>query len=81
MRVAGIIAEYDPFHNGHKYQCDKLRELGAKTVVSIMGGSFSQRGSQSTKMTICMVLHVLKNTVVYMYHLIRQLFTSLLVKC
>lgn len=45
MKTVGIISEYDPFHNGHKYQCDKLRELGAKTIVSIMGGSFSQRGS------------------------------------
>lgn len=45
MKIVGIISEYDPFHNGHKYQCDKLREMGAEKVISIMGGIFSQRGS------------------------------------
>ena len=45
MKTVGIISEYDPFHNGHKYQCDELRRLGAETIISIMGGSFSQRGS------------------------------------
>ena len=45
MKTVGIISEYDPFHNGHKYQCDELRRLGAETIISIMGGSLSQRGS------------------------------------
>jgi len=45
MKNVAIIAEYDPFHNGHKYQTDKLRELGANSVISIMGGCFSQRGT------------------------------------
>ena len=25
MKVVGIVAEYNPFHNGHKYQIDKIR--------------------------------------------------------
>lgn len=46
MKTAAIIAEYNPFHNGHKYQIDKLREqLGADTaVIAIMSGNFTQRG-------------------------------------
>ena len=46
MKVAAIIAEYNPFHNGHKYQVDKIREkLGEDTaIVAIMSGNFTQRG-------------------------------------
>ena len=46
MKVAAIITEYNPFHNGHKYQVDKIRELlGDDTVViAIMSGNFTQRG-------------------------------------
>ena len=43
MKVAAIITEYNPFHNGHKYQVDKIREmLGEDTA--IMSGNFTQRG-------------------------------------
>ena len=46
MKVAAIISEYNPFHLGHKYQIDKLREiLGDDTaVIAIMSGNFTQRG-------------------------------------
>ena len=46
MKVAAIITEYNPFHNGHKYQVDKISELlGDDTVViAIMSGNFTQRG-------------------------------------
>ena len=46
MRVAGIIAEFNPLHNGHVYLIDKIREeLGPDTpVVIIMSGDFVQRG-------------------------------------
>ena len=46
MKIAAIIAEYNPFHNGHKYQIDKLREiLGEDTaVIAIMSGNYTQRG-------------------------------------
>ena len=38
MKVVGIIAEYNPFHNGHKYQMDKIRkETGADYVVVAYG--------------------------------------------
>ena len=46
MKVAAIIAEYNPFHNGHKYQVDKIRDIfGEDTaVIAIMSGNFTQRG-------------------------------------
>ena len=46
MKTVGIIAEFNPFHNGHKYLTDKAKELtGADTAVVIMSGDFVQRGA------------------------------------
>lgn len=45
VRLAGIVAEYNPFHNGHKYQIDMTRQAGATHVVAIMSGNFLQRGA------------------------------------
>ena len=44
MRVAGIIAEYNPFHNGHAYLAEKARQSGCTHVVAVMSGNFVQRG-------------------------------------
>ncbi|MDK2964878.1 MULTISPECIES: nucleotidyltransferase [Lacrimispora] len=44
--AVGIIAEYNPFHNGHAYHIKKARELtNAEYVVVVMSGDFVQRGS------------------------------------
>lgn len=46
MTVVGIIAEYNPFHNGHVYQIRKVRELtGADYVIAVMSPDFVQRGA------------------------------------
>lgn len=45
MKVTGIVAEYNPFHNGHKTMIDKCRANGATHVVAVMSGNFVQRGS------------------------------------
>ena len=45
MTVAGIIAEYNPFHLGHAYHLSEARRLtGADYVVVVMSGNFVQRG-------------------------------------
>lgn len=45
MKSVGIIAEYNPFHNGHLYQINKAKELTeAEIVVVVMSGNFLQRG-------------------------------------
>lgn len=44
MKVAGIIAEYNPFHNGHAYLAEKARQSGCTHVVAVMSGNFVQRG-------------------------------------
>ena len=43
MKVAGIIAEYNPFHMGHRYHIEKTRENGADFIVCVMSGNFVQR--------------------------------------
>lgn len=46
MKVTGIIAEYNPFHRGHKYQIDYCKkELGADYVIVVMSGDHVQRGT------------------------------------
>lgn len=45
MKIAGIIAEYNPFHAGHAYHILQTSKLyGADAVVCIMSGNFVQRG-------------------------------------
>lgn len=45
MIIGAIIAEFNPFHLGHKYLIDKAREeFGCDYVIAIMSGNFVQRG-------------------------------------
>lgn len=46
MKLVGLIAEYNPFHNGHEYHIRKAKEVtGADAVVVVMSGNFVQRGT------------------------------------
>lgn len=48
MKKIGIIVEYNPFHNGHKYQIDKIREKYNDAIIIVcMSSSFTQRGELS----------------------------------
>jgi len=45
MKTLGIIVEYNPLHNGHKYHFDKAKEITkADYVIAVMSSSFVQRG-------------------------------------
>lgn len=45
MNICGIICEYNPFHNGHKYHIEQTkRAFDATHVVGVMSGNFTQRG-------------------------------------
>ena len=60
-KVLGIIAEYNPFHNGHFYHINQSKiQTNCKYTIAVIGGNFTQRGSCSlidkwskTKMAIC----------------------------
>lgn len=46
MKVIGLITEYNPFHNGHRYHIQKAKEItGADYAVVIMSGDYVQRGT------------------------------------
>ncbi|UBH09440.1 tRNA(Met) cytidine acetate ligase [Macrococcus armenti] len=45
MKAIAIIAEYNPFHNGHLYQIKKIKEkFPDHLIIAIMSGQFTQRG-------------------------------------
>ncbi|MBR6701123.1 MAG: nucleotidyltransferase [Firmicutes bacterium] len=45
MKVSAIVAEYNPFHNGHKFHIEETkRRTGCDCVVAVMSGNFVQRG-------------------------------------
>lgn len=46
MKIIGLITEYNPFHNGHKYHIEKaLEKSGADKAIAIMSGNYVQRGT------------------------------------
>lgn len=46
MKAAGIITEYNPFHNGHRYHIEEARKAaGADYIIAVMSGNFVQRGA------------------------------------
>lgn len=53
MKIAAVIAEYNPFHQGHLYQLRQIKAQGAGAVVVIMSGNFMQRGDAA-----CMEKHL-----------------------
>lgn len=48
MKVLGIVAEYNPFHNGHLYHINQSKKLtNSDAVVCVISGNFVQRGNTS----------------------------------
>lgn len=46
MKVVGLITEYNPFHNGHKYHIEEAKRItGADYAIAVMSGNFVQRGA------------------------------------
>lgn len=47
-KVLGIVAEYNPFHNGHLYHLENSKKItGCNLSICIISGNFTQRGSTS----------------------------------
>ncbi|MBP1765457.1 MAG: hypothetical protein H6Q65_2515 [Firmicutes bacterium] len=45
MNVIGIVAEYNPFHNGHRWHLEQAkRQSGCSHAIVVMSGNFVQRG-------------------------------------
>ena len=48
MHIIGLIAEYNPFHNGHLYQIKKIKEMYPDSVIIVaMSGNYTMRGEIS----------------------------------
>ena len=48
MKIVGIICEYNPFHNGHLYHINKIKELFPDSlIILVLNGYFLQRGDIS----------------------------------
>jgi len=48
MKSVGIICEYNPFHNGHLYHINKIKEIYPDSIIiAVMSGNFTQRGELS----------------------------------
>ena len=48
MKAIGLIAEYNPFHNGHMYQIKKIKEMYPDyKLILILSGNYTQRGDIS----------------------------------
>lgn len=44
MQLCGIICEFNPFHNGHKYLIEQAKKQTDSKIVCLMSGNFTQRG-------------------------------------
>lgn len=45
MRTVGVVVEYNPFHNGHRYHIEQSKKItDAEVVIAVMSGYFLQRG-------------------------------------
>lgn len=48
MHIIGIVVEYNPIHNGHIYQINKIKEMYPESILIVaMSGNFTQRGNVS----------------------------------
>jgi predicted nucleotidyltransferase len=46
MKVVGLVTEYNPFHNGHKYHIEEAKKSScADYAIAVMSGDFVQRGA------------------------------------
>ena len=48
MEIVGIICEYNPFHNGHLYHINKIKEMFSNPlIILVMSGNYTERGNLS----------------------------------
>lgn len=62
MKICAVICEYNPFHNGHNAQLNKIREAsGCDVVLCVMSGNFTQRGEESVFHKRIRARHAIEN--------------------
>ncbi len=63
MKIVGIVAEYNPFHYGHRHHILETRKKGATHIVAVVSGHFVQRGEPSIVSKFARTKMALKNGV------------------
>ncbi len=61
MKFCAIICEYNPFHNGHKYLFQKVKEAGYEHILCLMSGNFVQRGEEAVFHKYVRARHAVEN--------------------
>lgn len=62
MKFCAVICEYNPFHNGHLYQLNKIREeSGCDKILCVMSGNFTQRGEAALFSKYVRAKHAIEN--------------------
>ncbi len=62
MKFCAVICEYNPFHNGHKYQLDEIRKRsGCDKILCLMSGNFTQRGDMAVFGKYLRAKHAVEN--------------------
>ena len=61
MGYCGIICEFNPFHNGHKYLIDKAKEITGNEIICLMSGNFMQRGEASIQNKYTRAINAVNN--------------------
>ncbi len=61
MKFCAIVSEFDPFHSGHKYLFDKVKEAGYEHILCIMSGNFVQRGEAAVFHKFVRARHAVEN--------------------
>ena len=61
IKLSAVIAEYNPFHNGHSYNINQIKEQsGCNALAVIMSGSFTQRGEIAVADKYTRAIHAIK---------------------
>ncbi len=61
MKFCAVICEFDPFHSGHKYLFEKVKEAGYEHILCIMSGNFVQRGEAAVFHKYVRARHAVEN--------------------
>ncbi len=62
MKFCAVICEYNPFHNGHLYQLQRIREKsGCDKILCLMSGNFTQRGEAAVFHKSVRARHAVEN--------------------
>lgn len=61
MKICAVICEYNPFHDGHKYQLDLIKKTTTcDLIVALMSGNFTQRGEIAVLDKYTRAIHAIK---------------------